>query len=102
MNALKVDNDGLASSANQTTADLLLQQQQKFLNENEPNLNLINENEEADLSNEWVKEFQSMSNLNNSNNDQQQEQHQHHSLVDETSASSFWSDLQDEWNIAAA
>lgn len=41
---------------------------------------------EADLSNEWVKEFQSMSNENKS-------------FVDEQPT--FWQDLQSEWNLAA-
>jgi len=43
---------------------------------------------EADLSNEWVKEFQSLGTP---------------SLVDDTATSgTFWNDLQDEWNDAAS
>lgn len=43
----------------------------------------------ADLSNEWVKEFQSLGSQVEANDSKEQTQ-------------SFWSDLQDEWNVAAS
>lgn len=42
---------------------------------------------ESDLSNEWVREFQSLGN-------------EKKSLIDEQG--SFWNDLQDEWNVASS
>lgn len=45
---------------------------------------------ETDLSNEWVKEFQS-----NFGNDGK-------GFIDEEKTGSFWNDLQNEWNVAAS
>lgn len=48
----------------------------------------LNQNE-IDLSNDWVKEFQSFA-------------EESKGISDEQASGSFWSDLQDEWNVAAS
>jgi len=67
------------------------------LNEEENSLNL----NEADLSNEWVREFQSLT-YNNGSESKEELDEAGFSMNDERLASSFWTDLQDEWNTAAA
>jgi hypothetical protein len=68
------------------------------LNEEENSLNL----NEADLSNEWVREFQSLTYNNNNSETKEELDETGFSMNDERLASSFWTDLQDEWNMAAA
>ena len=47
-------------------------------------------NNDADISNEWVREFQSLSNEEVLN------------LKEEKHTNNFWTDLQDEWNTTAS